>query len=187
MKVRTWLLCLALGLFCLTGPSSVAAREYPARPITLVNPFGAGSSADIVVRLIEPFIKEAFGVNVIMSYKEGAGAVVGVNEFVTMRPDGYSILYYNYPHYQLQPRFGKTMFKPGDLEPLMWVNAAPEGLLVRSDSPFKTIREFLDYARENPGKLAIGNTGTFSSNHVTYALLEKETGCLLYTSPSPRD
>lgn len=176
MKVRTWLLCLALGLFCLTGPSSVAAREYPARPITLVNPFGAGSSADIVVRLIEPFIKEAFGVNVIMSYKEGAGAVVGVNEFVTMRPDGYSILYYNYPHYQLQPRFGKTMFKPGDLEPLMWVNAAPEGLLVRSDSPFKTIREFLDYAGANPGKLAIGNTGTFSSNHVTYALLEKETG-----------
>ena len=176
MKVSAWLLCLALGLFCLTGPSSVAAREYPARPITLVNPFGAGSSADIVVRLIEPFIKEAFGVNVIMSYKEGAGAVVGVNEFVTMRPDGYSILYYNYPHYQLQPRFGKTMFKPGDIEPLMWVNAAPEGLLVRSDSPFKTIREFLDYAKENPGKLAIGNTGTFSSNHVTYALLEKETG-----------
>lgn len=176
MKVRTWLLCLALGLFCLGGPSSAAAREYPARPITLVNPFGAGSSADIVVRLIEPFIKEAFGVNVIMSYKEGAGGVVGVNEFVTMRPDGYSIIYYNYPHYLLQPRFGKTMFKPGDLEPLMWVNAGPEGLLVRADGPFKTIREFLDYAKANPGKLAIGNTGTFGSNHVTYALLEKETG-----------
>ena len=176
MKTRAWLACLALGVLCLTGSSPAEAREYPSKPITLVNPFGAGSSADIVVRLVEPFIKKAFGVNVIMSYKEGAGAVVGVNEFVTMRPDGYSILYYNYPHYQLQPRFGKTLFRPGDLEPLMWVNAAPEGLLVRSDSPFKTIQEFLDYARENPGRLTIGNTGTFSSNHVTYALLEKETG-----------
>ena len=176
MKAMKYLGCLLLAGLCLIDPSSATAREYPSRPITLVNPFGAGSSADIVVRLIEPFIKEAFGVNVVMSYKEGAGGVVGVNEFVTMKPDGYSIIYYNYPHYQLQPRFGKTLFKPGDLEPLMWVNAGPEGLLVRSDSPFKTIQEFLDYAKANPGKLAIGNTGTFGSNHVTYALLEKETG-----------
>ena len=90
MKTRAWLACLALGVLCLTGSSPAEAREYPSKPITLVNPFGAGSSADIVVRLVEPFIKKAFGVNVIMSYKEGAGAVVGVNEFVTMRPDGYS-------------------------------------------------------------------------------------------------
>ena len=176
MRTMKCLTCLILAGLCLMGSSSVEAKEYPSRPITLVNPFGAGSSADIVVRLIEPFIKEAFGVNVIMSYKEGAGGVVGVNEFVAMKPDGYSIIYYNYPHYQLQPRFGKTLFKPGDLEPLMWVNAGPEGLLVRTDSPFKTIQEFLDYAKANPGKLAIGNTGTFGSNHVTYALLEKETG-----------
>ena len=57
MKTRAWLACLALGVLCLTGSSPAEAREYPSKPITLVNPFGAGSSADIVVRLVEPFIK----------------------------------------------------------------------------------------------------------------------------------
>lgn len=176
MKRLVLSLCIVCALGLAAAPAAEAARAYPARPVTVVNPFGAGSSADIVVRLIEPFLKEAFGVNIIMSYKEGAGGIVGLNEFVTMRPDGYSIVYYNYPHYFLQPQFEKTMFKPGDLEPLMWVNAGAEGLLVAQDSPFRTIQEFLDYARAHPGKLAIGNTGTFSSNHMTFALLEMETG-----------
>ena len=113
MKTRAWLACLALGVLCLTGSSPAEAREYPSKPITLVNPFGAGSSADIVVRLVEPFIKKAFGVNVIMSYKEGAGAVVGVNEFVTMRPDGYSILYYNYPPLSASAAFRQDAVQAG--------------------------------------------------------------------------
>lgn len=161
---------LALGM---VAPAQAA---YPEKPITVIIPFGAGTGADNNFRAAQPFYEEALGVKIVTDYKAGAGGVVGANYYMSTRPDGYTLLFYNFPHISLQQVFQKTSYNTDNLVPIVSSVLFDEIITVREDSPFKTLDDLIKYAKENPGKVTVGNTGSYSSNHLTFASFVKETG-----------
>lgn len=174
-SVGVTILILCCFLFAGCGAKSTEAESFPEKQLTIICPFGAGGASDVVLRTLVPYLEEEMGQSVIISYKEGAGGIAGVNEYVGMTADGYTLVTYNDPHIFLQPEFQTTAYTKEDLVPLMGITEKPEALFVRADSPFETLEDFLTYAKENPKSLTIGNTGTYSSNHLTFALLQAET------------
>ncbi len=178
------LLCLSLLALCLGLSAPAQAASYPSKPITLVNPFGAGTGLDLIVRPVVPFIKEALGTEIVTDYKTGAAGIVGANYFMTRRPDGYNMLVYNQPHIIMQEMFMNTSYKSADLIPVLGVTYRPDFLIVRlNDERFKTAQDVVAYATANPGKLTVGTTGVYSGNHLTYALFEKSTGLNMVRVP----
>lgn len=173
MKRLTVALSICL---CLLGGISSAQAAYPERPITIVLPQGAGSGADNQLRLILPFMKEALGVDIVVEYKNGAGGTMGSNYYMTVKPDGYTLLNYSEPHVTLQSIFTKTSYNNRNLTPVFGQNSNADIISVRAESPFKTFQDLVDYAKANPGKLKIGNTASYSVNHMTFAQLIKDTG-----------
>lgn len=167
---------LLLACAVLFGGALPARADYPERPITIICPFGAGSGSDRIFRTALPYIKEALGVDIVIDYKAGGGGVVGSNYFMSVRPDGYTLLFYTQPHITLQEHFSRVAFGNDKLVPVLGLSCRPDIITVREDSPFKSLEEFLDHAKANPGKLTVGNTGSFSINHMTYAQLVKDTG-----------
>lgn len=166
------LLVLAL----IAGCGSGAGGSYPSKPITVVMPYAAGGGADLHLRTLQPYIKEALGQEIVITYKEGAGGVMAMNDYVNTKADGYTLIAYNLPHLFLQPKFEKTAFKPDDVVPLLAAAVRPEAILVLKDSKFKTLKDLVDYAKQNPGKVTAGNTASFSGNHLTHVLVEKAAG-----------
>lgn len=148
-----------------------AAANFPEKQLTIVCPFGAGGGSDVVLRTVVPYLEEEFGQTVVIDYKEGAGGIAGVNEYTAMNPDGYTLVTYNDPHIFLQTEFQETAYEKDDLIPLMGISQKAEALFVSADSPFNTLEEFVAYAKEHPGELTVGNTGTYSSNHLSFAMI----------------
>lgn len=170
-------LVAGLTVLCLAFPAGPApAAAYPERPITVICPFGAGSGADRILRIILPYLEKTLGQKLVMDYKAGGGGVVGSNYFMTTKTDGYTLLFYNQPHISMQSTFQKTAYNSHNLIPILGLTYRPEIITVRADSPFQTLEDLLDYAKANPGKLTIGNTGSLSSNHLTFAMFSKATG-----------
>lgn len=177
-------MCAALAALALCVPGAASAADYPSKPISIVCAFGAGTGADLILRPAIPYMKEVLGTDVITEYKAGSAGIVGANYFATKRPDGYSLLFYNQPHILLQEMFMKTAYKTDDLVPVLGLTYRPDFLIVRSDdSRFKTAQDVFNYAKANPGKLTVGTVGMYSGNHLTYLLLEKNTGLKMTRVP----
>lgn len=177
-------ICIALAALAFSLPATVKAADYPAKPISVICSFGAGTGADLILRPAIPYMKEVLGTDVITEYKAGSAGIVGANYFATKRPDGYSLLFYAQPHILLQEMFMKTAYKTDDLVPVLGLTYRPDFLIVRSDdSRFKTAQDVFDYAKANPGKLTVGTVGMYSGNHLTYLLLEKNTGLKMTRVP----
>ncbi|MBE6111919.1 MAG: tripartite tricarboxylate transporter substrate binding protein [Peptococcaceae bacterium] len=161
---------------CGGGDSNAdAAANFPEKQLTIVCPFGAGGGSDVVLRTVVPYLEEEFGQTVVIDYKEGAGGIAGVNEYTAMNPDGYTLVTYNDPHIFLQTEFQETAYEKDDLTPLMGISQKAEALFVKADSPFNTLEEWIAYAKEHPGELTVGNTGTYSSNHLSFAMISNAT------------
>ena len=91
-------LTVCLTALCLALPAGQArAAAYPERPLSVICPFGAGSGADRIIRIIMPYLEKALGQKLVMDYKAGGGGVVGSNYFMTTKTDGYTLLFYNQP------------------------------------------------------------------------------------------
>lgn len=184
MKSLHAAIALLTAVLALVPALPAAAATYPSKPVSIVCAFGAGTGADLILRPVIPFLKQALGTDVVTEYKSGAGGIVGANYFMTKRPDGYSLLLYNQPHILLQEMFMSTAYKTEDLVPVLGLTFRPDFLIVRSDDErFATAQDVLEYTRANPGKLTVGTTGVYSGNHLTYALLEKATGLKMTRVP----
>lgn len=185
----TWPICLhgmavILMMFSIFLPISANSATYPRKAISIVCAFGPGTGADLMLRPALPYLKDILGQDVVTEYKSGSAGIVGANYFATKRADGYTLLFYNQPHILMQDKFMKTMYKTDDLIPLLGLTYRPDFLIVRSnDTRFKTAKDLFDYARANPGKLTVGTVGKYSGNHLTYLLLEKNTGLKMTRVP----
>lgn len=152
------------------------ASNFPEKQLTIICPFGAGGGSDVTLRPVIPYLEEELGQTVVINYKEGAGGIAGVNEYMAANPDGYTLVTYNDPHIFLQPEFMETAYNRDDLIPLMGISQKPDSIFVSVDSPFETLEDLVAYAKEHPGELTGGTTGTYSANHLTFAMMEQATG-----------
>lgn len=159
-------------------PMVAGAQEagFPSRAVTLIVPFPAGGTADVVFRALarstEPHLKQAIAVE----NKPGASATLGASTVAHAKPDGYQIAVMHSAVLRLQ-----LMQKTGynalvDLTPIIQVSALDVGLVVRADSPYKTFKDYIEDARKRPGAVTYGTNGTATSQNlalVTLAAQEK--------------
>ena len=159
--------------------SSVAwAQAYPTRPITLVVPFAAGGSFDVIARVITPRLSEILGQQVIVENVGAAAGIVGVNRMAHAIPDGYSVLLGTVGTHAYNPALYKKLpYNPAsDFAPVGLVAEQPLVLIARKDFPPKTLPEFIAYAKANADKLQYGSAGVGSTTHLACAFLNAAAG-----------
>lgn len=166
-------LSLSLAAFAAQG---TAVAEYPEQPISYVISFNPGGESDVTARFQEPHLEELLGVDIVVTHRPGGGGAVAWSDFQrNAEPDGYTVIGVNLPHIVAQPILREDAgYDTFDWELVTWFHFTPSALLVRQDSPFETLDDLLDYARENPQVVTMGGSGTFSANHLETLRLEKE-------------
>ena len=161
------------------------AAEFPSKRITYNICFNPGGESDITARIQEQALKKNLGVDVAIQYKIGGGGALCWSELVQSAPDGYTIAGHNLPHTILQPmEMGDAGYKTLDLKQIYFFESTPNVLMVRKDSPFQTLKDFVDYAKKNPpGVVTVGGSGTSSANDLGTSMLSKAAGIKLTYVP----
>lgn len=177
-KVLTILLMalLVMSMAWSQGVKEDPLAKYPEKTITLIVPWGVGGASDLLMRAIaNVFPKYANGQQMIIKNVNAAASVQGVVEYTGLRPDGYSLLFWATAQ-SIKTQMTPTPYEALDYRPIFAaVNDSPY-ILVRSDSPFKTLQDLIDYAKANPGKLTMGNSGTGGGNHLAALQFEIAAG-----------
>ena len=164
------------------------AQDYPSRPVTLVNPFPPGGAVDVVGRpfaaALEPLLKQP----VVVETKSGAAGAVGAQFAASARPDGYTLLAH-LPSISgfaaVDTLFGRTpKFTRADFIPIARLTEGPMVLVVNDQQPYKTLKEFVDDAKQNPNKLIFSSSGLYGALHLPTALLIKAAGIQLRHLPT---
>jgi tripartite-type tricarboxylate transporter receptor subunit TctC len=147
---------------------ALAADAFPSKPIRIVVPYAAGGTTDQLARVIQQPIAETLGQPVIVEDKPGAGGSIGTDAVVRSPADGYTLVFGNTGPNALLGLMRSIPYDPlTDLKPVSLVALTPMILAVAADSPVKSLREFMAYAKQNAGKLNIGSVGQGSFSHVT--------------------
>src|SRR5947209_17229848 len=187
-----WCSCAALlvaAAVMLAWHTHAGAQSYPDHPVRIVIAFPAGGTIDTLGRILAQKLTEAWGQNVVIENRPGAGGNIGAAAAAKAAPDGYTLhlgaqtLAVNVT---LQP---STEFDPvKDLEPIMLVATAQDVLLVPPTSPFRSVKELTDYAKGHPGELNYASLGTGTSGHLATVMFSELAGIKLqhvpYTSVS---
>jgi tripartite-type tricarboxylate transporter receptor subunit TctC len=168
---------IMLGLGMLTPAPSSAA--YPDRPIQLIIPYVAGATGDITARMLAEELEKILGAKIVSLNKPGASAVLGTDAVVRSKKDGYTLLYAGASAMIYAPVSNPEIvhydpFK--DVEPLGFHYFFPQTITVRSDAPWKTFPELIDYAKKNPGKLRVSTIGVGSTPHFILEMIMSITG-----------
>jgi tripartite-type tricarboxylate transporter receptor subunit TctC len=152
-------------------------QSWPAKPVRFVVPFPPGGSTDVAARSLADKLSAALGQPVIVDNRAGANGAIGTNEVARAAPDGYTILFAADPVTTLQFVVKNLGFDPlRDFAPVTQVTTQPLALAVHPSVPARTLREFIAYAKANPGKLSFCHSGTGSGQHLSGELLKKMAG-----------
>jgi len=161
-----------------------AADKFPSKRINYKICFNPGGESDITARFQEAALKKALGVDVSITYQIGGGGALCWAETVRATPDGYTIAGHNLPHIVLQPlEMGNAGYKTLDLKNIYMFESTPNVLLVRNDSPYKTLKDFVEAAKKVPGAFTVGGSGTSSANDLGTSELNDAAGIQLTYIP----
>jgi len=153
------------------------AQEFPSRPITLICPWPPGGSTDTHLRRFAEIATRTLGQTVVVENKPGGGGTIGPGHIAqTAKPDGYSLSQMHMGAFRI-PHMQKLAWDPvRDFTYIIGLSGYTFGVVVKSDSPFKSFRDLLDYAKANPGKMSYGSTGTGTSPHLLMEEVSMKTG-----------
>jgi tripartite-type tricarboxylate transporter receptor subunit TctC len=158
----------AMLLASLGAAAGPGVDDYPNQPIRLMVPWPPGGGVDTTARMISDGLGQRLGQPIVVDNRAGAGGNIGTEVAARAKPDGYNLLMSsispNAVNISLYSRLGFDPVK--DFEPIIYVSAVPNILVVPADSPFKTVQDVIDAARANPGKLNYGSAGVGSSQHL---------------------
>jgi tripartite-type tricarboxylate transporter receptor subunit TctC len=152
------------------------AQGFPAKPITLVCPWPPGGSTDTHLRQFAQIAAKHLGQNVVIENKPGAGGMLGPVAVSRMTPDGYNLSQLPVGAFRI-PHIQKVEWDPlRDFTYIIGITGYTFGVVVKSDSQFKTFKDLIEYARANPGKMSFGSTGTGTSPHLLMEEVAMKTG-----------
>jgi tripartite-type tricarboxylate transporter receptor subunit TctC len=175
-----WVLGFAVPAIMLCTAFPSAGADFPKGPMNFWVPFNPGGETDIEIRALQPSLEKSFGVPLVINYLPGAGGALCWSKLAAAKPDGYTIGGVNIPHIILQPKFMKDVnFKTEDFVILCLIEYTATGLAVKKDFKASTLKEFIDYARANPGKISCGGVGKFSGQHFAALQFMKMTNTRL--------
>ena len=150
--------------------------QFPEKSVNYVIPFGPGGESDITARHQQPFFKKMFAQDLIISYKPGGGGAVGWSQLNSMKPDGYNIMGINLPHIIIKPKQKDVGFKTDDITGIYLFHYTPDAIVVRNDSPYKTLQDLVNYGKNNPKKLTLSGSGKGTANHLAQIRFDKMAG-----------
>jgi tripartite-type tricarboxylate transporter receptor subunit TctC len=169
---------LAASLVACSLASPVLAQKYPDRPLTWIIPFGPGTVTDNSARVVAKVLGEKIGQPVLVENRPGAAGIVGTEFVMNAKPDGYTFLYGSSgpmaTYSSLYKKLSYSTLK--SFTPVHAMSASPLIMVVNAASPFKSVKDFVEYGKANPEKLNFGTSGTGTSQHLTGELLQLAAG-----------
>jgi tripartite-type tricarboxylate transporter receptor subunit TctC len=155
-----------------------AAQDYPSKPVRLVVPFPPGGSTDVVARLLSTRLGESLGQPIVIENRPGAGATLGTESVARAPADGYALVMSSFPSFTTGPLANRSVrYDPvRDFTHVAMIGSFPNGLVVRADSPIRSVADLVAQAKASPGKLHYGSAGFGSAGHLTGELLRHLAG-----------
>ena len=174
--MKKMIVAVAAGLVAAGVAFSVSAAGYPEKPITFVVPYSAGGSSDTLVRGMQPFLEKALGGTIVPKNVTGGGGAVGMSQALfSSKADGYTVTLPSNAVYGLEG-LGNVPWKHGDFDTIARIITEDYSITVRADSDWKTLEEFIDHVKANPGKVKMGFSGFGSSTHIVAAAFAEKFG-----------
>jgi tripartite-type tricarboxylate transporter receptor subunit TctC len=170
---------LAVTLIALAATPAMALAQsgYPTKPIRLVVPFPPGAGTDTVARFVAQKLAESMGATIVVENKTGAGGAIGAAEAAKAEPDGYTLLFVASPFTTVAASARAPGYDPmRQFVPVAPIAAGPLAFVVNPAVPAATMREFIAYAKQHPGKVNYGSAGPGSVNHLALELFKARTG-----------
>jgi tripartite-type tricarboxylate transporter receptor subunit TctC len=181
-RVAASLIAIAMTL---SSAALAAAQTYPTRAVTIIVPFPAGALSDAAARILQPKLSEALGQSVVIENRGGAGGVTGTAAVARAQPDGYTLLITVNAPVVMGPALQKNYpFDPA--KALAGVSLLTEtylALVVRNDSPIRSVADVIRLAKEKPGQLTFGSAGVGSAHQIAGALLNAKAGIAINHVP----
>jgi tripartite-type tricarboxylate transporter receptor subunit TctC len=163
---------------------AAAAQTFPSKPVRIVVGFSPGGSNDIIARLMAPKLTELLGQQVVVENKPGAGGAIAIASVLQAPADGHTVSMCTTGSFSIQPHLGAMPFNPEtDLVPVTQIANAPYVLMVHSSVPAKNVKEFVAYAKQNPGKLNFASSGNATGGHLAGEMFKTLAGVNLVHVP----
>jgi tripartite-type tricarboxylate transporter receptor subunit TctC len=161
MTKRNWLRRWSAAALLLTMCAGAQAQNYPSKPVRLIVPFPAGGATDLFARSLSQKLGEKLGQSLVVENRPGAGGTLGSDLAAKATPDGYTLLLSTSSTHSIGPNLNPRMPYDAvkDFTPISQVGNAPSIMLVPNSSPAKTVKEWIDYAKKNPGRLNYASSG----------------------------
>ena len=169
------------------GMAGAAEKDYPNKVITLINPYAPGGGLDISFQAIVDILPEYLGQKMIVSHKPGAGGAIGTASAAKAKPDGYTLYMGGVSPVVLIPATRKVSYSYDDFVPMGTFDKLFFVVCVRPESPWKTLRDLINDAKQNPGKLKFSSYGVMSATHVCMEILNHEAGIKTVNIPYTND
>jgi tripartite-type tricarboxylate transporter receptor subunit TctC len=175
---RRFLLAAAMAAIAATGTVAQAQDKWPSKPITYIVPFGAGGTTDVLARLVTMKAGPALGTTFIIENKPGAGGSNGSDFTAKAAPDGYTIQGGTISSHAINVSlYTKLPYDPvKNFQPITLIGSMPNVLVVRADSPYKTIQDVVAAAKAKPGTINFASSGNGTSQHLSGVFFEQMTG-----------
>jgi tripartite-type tricarboxylate transporter receptor subunit TctC len=162
--------CFAVG--------SAHAVDYPTRPVKWVVPYPPGGTTDTLARIVAQWLSEKMHQQFVIENKPGGGNNIGTEYVIRSDPDGYTMLLVNPANGINTTLYKNLKFNfPKDIQAVAGLVRTPNVMVVNKDFPAKTVQEFIDYCKKNPGKINMASSGAGTSVHLSGELFKKLTGC----------
>lgn len=160
----------------LAAAFAVPAQAELKGPVSYIIPFGPGGESDISARLQQPFFKDMFGQDLVISYQPGGGGAVGWASLNGLTADGQTIMGVNLPHIVIQPAQKEVGYKTEDLNVFYMFHYTPDAIVVPADSPYKTLADLIADAKANPAQVTMSGSGKATANHLAQIKFDKMAG-----------
>jgi tripartite-type tricarboxylate transporter receptor subunit TctC len=167
LRIRAALVLLAI-IACLGAMRASGQSAYPAKPITMVVPFGAGGALDLIARVLADGLRNELGQPVIVDNRPGASGLIAMRYAANAAPDGYTIILSSESNHILLPLLDKSfpLDVTKDFVPVSLSGQFQHTLIVKKDMPVGTVLELVSYLRQHPGKLSFGSSGVGTQAHI---------------------
>ena len=174
----------AIALVAATAATTALAIDYPTRPVKWVVPYPPGGTTDALARIMAQWLSEHMGQQFIVENRAGGGNNIGTQYVIDSAPDGYTMLLVNPANGINTTLYKNLKFNfPKDIQGVAGIVRTPNVMEVTPSVPARTVQEFIDYCKANPGKINMASSGSGTSVHLSGELFKQMTGCNMLHVP----